>query len=68
MTRIRTYSRGEGAAGGPAGAGPPGVGDGVDPVLGVCRLIAALHLIVEVHPWNPAALPVPRIHPSKAQQ
>jgi len=48
MTRIRTYSRGDG----PAGVGPPGAGDGVDPVFGACRLIAALHLIVEVHPWN----------------
>src|SRR5512132_1058501 len=35
-TRIRTYSRGDGAAGGPAGAGPPGAGDGVDPVFGAC--------------------------------
>jgi hypothetical protein len=52
MTRVRTYSRGDGAAGGPAGAGPPGPGDGVDPVFGACRLIAALHLIVEAHPWN----------------
>ena len=52
MTRIRTYSRGDGAAGGPAGAGPPGAGDGVDPVFGACRLIVALHLIVEAHPWN----------------
>jgi hypothetical protein len=48
MTRVRTYSRGDGAAGG----GPPGPGDGVDPVFGACRLIAALHLIVEAHPWN----------------
>ena len=42
ITRIRTYSRGDGAAGGPADAGPPGDGPPAAPGLDVCRLIAAL--------------------------